>query len=214
MRWSRAQIFRTLAAELFGVFGIDSVHVCVLADADTVGRGTVYEQCPDGTARESEHYVVPFDRPSGVHRVLATGAPLNVFDAPNSEIVSRELTERYNVASMLYVPLSYQGGVRAVVLLLSASPRRFAGEEVDLVHTMANQAAGGLAALDLRTRLAGQADTQAAIARAARTLNETLERPRCSTPLPRGERGTGSRPKSGVYLGDGESGGVAVAAHG
>ena len=87
-------IFRTLAAELFGVFGIDSVHVCVLADADTVGRGTVYEQCPDGTARESEHYVVPFDRPSGVHRVLATGAPLNVFDAPNSEIVSRELTER------------------------------------------------------------------------------------------------------------------------
>ena len=207
-------IFRTLAAELFGAFGIDSVHVCVLADGDTVGHGTVYEQSPGGPARERDHYVVPFDRPSGVHHVLATGAPLNVFDAPNSEIVSGELTERFNVASMLYVPLSYERSVRAVVMLLSSSPRRFAGEEVDLVHTMANQAAGGLAALDLRTRLSAQAETQAAIARAARTLNESLERPEVLDTLCREVNVALGADLSGVYLGDAENGGVAVAAQG
>ncbi len=207
-------IFRTLAAELFGAFGIDSVHVCQLADRDTVGRGTVYEQRPDGTVGERDPYVVPFDRPSGVHRVLATGAPLNVFDARNSEIVSGELTERFNVASMLYVPLSYERAVRAVVLLLSSSSRRFADEEVDLVHTMANQAAGGLAALALRTRLAAQAETQAAIARAAGTLNETLERPEVLDTLCREVNVALGADLSGVYLGDAESGGVAVAAQG
>ena len=78
-------IFRSLAAELFGVFGIDSVHVCRLADGDTVGHGTVYEPRPGAPAGECGEYVVPFDRPSGVHHVLGTGAPLNVFDARSSE---------------------------------------------------------------------------------------------------------------------------------
>jgi diguanylate cyclase (GGDEF)-like protein len=207
-------IFRTLAAELFGVFGIDSIHICRLADDDTLGQGTVYAQLPDGTVDESEYYVVPFDRPSGVHHVLATGAPLSVFDTGSSEVVSRELCERYNVASMLYVPLSYERGVRAVVLLLSHSPRRFAGEEVDLVHTMANHAAGGLAALDLRTRLGARAETQAALARAARTLNESLERHEVLDTLCREAVVALGADLSGVYLGDAESGGVAVAAHG
>ncbi len=207
-------IFRSLAAELFGVFGIDSVHICRMAEGDTLGRGTVYEPLPDGTARERDEYMVPFDRPSGVHHVLATGAPLNVSDARSSEVVSRELSERFNVASMLYVPLTYERGVRAVVLLISESPRRFGGEEVDLVHTMANHAAGGLAALDLRDRLASQVETQAAIARAARTLNETLERPEVLDTLCREVVVALGADLSGVYLGDADEGGLAVAAHG
>ena len=41
-------IFRTLAAELFGVFGIDSVHVCVLADGDTVATARCTSSAPAG----------------------------------------------------------------------------------------------------------------------------------------------------------------------
>ena len=192
-------IFRSLAAELFGVFGIDSVHICRMAEGDTLGRGTVYEPLPDGTARERDEYMVPFDRPSGVHHVLATGAPLNVSDARSSEVVSRELSERFNVASMLYVPLTYERGVRAVVLLISESPRRFGGEEVDLVHTMANHAAGGLA----RPRPARPAGRPGGDPGGHRPRRAHPERdPRAARgaghALPRGGGGPGRRSQRGV----------------
>ena len=77
------------------------------------------------------------------------------------------MVERFDVASALFVPIAFDDEVRAVVVLVSETPREFARGEVELVYTMANQAAAGLAVLELRERISAQADQQAALARAA-----------------------------------------------
>jgi diguanylate cyclase (GGDEF)-like protein len=209
----RKAVHRTLAAELFEVFAVDGVHVCVVAQDRTLSRGTAFA-LHDGEVEPVTEYVIPFDRPSGVRHVLETGLPLNVPDAAASELVARRLVERFRAASLLYVPLAYEGSVRAVVILVSRVPRRFDSDEVDLVYTLANQASAGLAVLEMRGRLHGRVDKQAALARAAGALGASLDRRAvldtlcCEANLALGAD------LAGVYLGDAVSGGLAVAADG
>ena len=88
-------------------------------------------------------------------RVIETGEPLNVTDAARSPVVlAASWRERFNAASLLYVPLVYSGVVRAVIVLVSETPRWFREEEIEFAYTMANQASAGLSALEMRSRLA------------------------------------------------------------
>ena len=210
----RDAIHLTLAAELHGVFGVDTVHLCEVSEDRASGHGTAYGRGPDGNVEAGDAYEVPFDRPTGVGRVLETGQPLNVTDAPHSPVVSNSLRERFNAASLLYVPLTYSGVVRAVIVLLSETPRWFREEEIEFAYTMANQASAGLSALDMRSRLAEQADRQSALARAASALNEHLDRRAVLDTLCREATVALGADISGVYLGNAIDGGVAVAANG
>ena len=45
----REAIHRNLAAELFGVFGLDAVHVCEVDQDRTSAEGKPYVLRPDGT---------------------------------------------------------------------------------------------------------------------------------------------------------------------
>ncbi len=207
-------IHLTLALELFGVFGVDGVHLCQVSGSRAMGYGTPFQRAEDGTVERGERYNIPFDRPTGVGRVLETGEPLNVTDARNSPIVANQLAERFNAASLLYVPLTYAGVVRAVILLLSETPRWFREEEIEFAFTMANQASAGLSALEMRSRLAGQADRQSGLARAASALNAHLDRRAVLDTLCREATVALGASISGVYLGDASEGGVAVAANG
>jgi diguanylate cyclase (GGDEF)-like protein len=203
-------IYRTLAAELYDVFGVD-VHVCRVAPDGKLGHGTAFTFGPDGG---EEEYVVPFDRPSGTHHVLETGKPLNVPDPKNSEIVARQMMERFSVESLLFVPMSYEKHVRSVLLLLSHLKQPFSEGQVELAYTMANQAAAGLAVLEMRTRLNARADREAALARAASALNASLDLRAVLDTLCREAAHAVGGDIAGVYLGNGTSGGVGVAAHG
>ena len=79
---------------------------------------------------------------------------------------------------------------------------------------MANQAAAGLAVLEVRERINAQADQQAALARAAKALNARLDlRSVLDTLCREADRALGAD-LAGVYLGDARNGGVGVAAHG
>ena len=63
----RDAIHRTLAAEFFGVFGADAVHVCEVHQdrGGTVGIWFVSSSDGGVEARGALH-ALPFDRPSGV----------------------------------------------------------------------------------------------------------------------------------------------------
>jgi GAF domain-containing protein len=110
--------------------------------------------------------------------------------------------------------VSFGGDVRAVVGLISETPRTFDDEEVQLVYTLANQASAALAVLEMSTRLSARAEQQTALARAARTLNARLDFTSVLDTLCREANLSLAGDVAGVYLGDAESGGVAVAADG
>ncbi len=207
-------IHRSLAVELLGVFGVDTVHVCLVAADGAGASGTAFRRLEDGSALGDEQYFVPFDRPTGVGRVFETGQPLNITDAANSPVVASQLTQRFRAASLLYVPLVYSGVVHAVIVLVSETPRWFREEEIEFAYTMANQASAGLSALEMRSRLADQADRQSALARAASALNVHLDRRAVLDTLCREATVALGADISGVYLGDAGQGGVAVAANG
>ncbi len=210
----RDAIHRSLAAEFFGVFGADAVHVCEVHQDRSGTDGVWFVSSSDGGVEARGAYTLTFDRPSGVARVVETGEPLNVTDAMRSPVVSREMAERFRAASVLYVPLTYSGMVRAVIVLMSETPRWFREEEIDFAYTLANQASAGLGALETRERLAGQRDRQAALARAARALNEKLDRRAVLDTMCHEANVALGADMAGAYLGNAAEGGVAVAADG
>jgi diguanylate cyclase (GGDEF)-like protein len=90
----------------------------------------------------------------------------------------------------------------------------FVDEEVQLVYTLANQASAALAVLEMGTRLSARVEQQTALARAARTLNARLDSDSVLSTLCREANLALGGDVAGVYLGDAEFGGVAVAADG
>jgi diguanylate cyclase (GGDEF)-like protein len=208
-------IYDTLAAELLEVFAVDEVHLSRVARDAALSRGTAFARGDGGRAEVAAEYVLSLDgRPTGVGHVRETGKPLNVADARSSDLVAQDLVERFDATSILFVPIAYEGEVRAVMMLMSHAPRRFSEKQVALAYTMANQAATGLAVLDMRERLASRAERQAALARAAAAMNERLDLRAVLDTLCQEADLALHGDTAGVFLGDAASGGVAVAGHG
>jgi len=207
-------IYRALVAELFTVFGVDQVHVARVSQDHSVGRGNGYAMGEHGTPEPGPEYVQHFDEKSAVRLVMDSGAPFNEPDARHSQAMDQGLTERYNASSALFVPVGFGGDVRAVVGLISETPRVFDDEEVQLVNTLANQASAALAVLEMSTALSARAEQQTALARAARTLNASLDLTSVLDTLCREANLSLGGDVAGVYLGDADSGGVAVATAG
>ncbi|MDQ3645122.1 MAG: GAF domain-containing protein, partial [Actinomycetota bacterium] len=168
-------IYRALASELFTVFGVDQVHVTRVSQDHSVGRGNGYRMGESGVPEPGPEYMHHFEEMSAVRLVMDTGEPFNEPDARHSSAMDARLTKRFDVRSALFVPVGFGGDVRAVVGLISETPRTFDDEEVQLVYTLANQAAAALAVLEMSTRLSARAEQQTALARAARTLNARLD---------------------------------------
>ena len=208
-----AEIHCELASELFTAFSVEQVHVSRLAQDGSLARGTVYQPSAEDVSVREE-WVLPMDGPSAVREVARTGEPFNEPDARNAPRMSRKMVERFKVASALFVPLIFEGEVRNVVVLVSETPQRFSEEEVQLVHTLANQASAALAVREMKRRLNAHANQQAALARAASAMNARLDQGVVLETLCREADLALGGDVAGVYLGDARSGGVGVAAHG
>jgi diguanylate cyclase (GGDEF)-like protein len=206
-------IHRTLAGELLQVFAIDRVHVSLPVPGARSAKSAVYAHGPDGP-RVEERFEARFGAASGLSRVIELNSPLNVPDAPSSPYVDQALVKRFNAASALFVPVTYESAVHAVVVLVSHARRRFAPQEIELAYTMANQAAAGLAVLEMRERLGRRAERNAALVGAARALGARLDLRGVLDVLCEQANLALGADIAGVYLGDWRDGGLAFAAHG
>ena len=164
-----------LARELFALFGVDQVHFTRLGPDRKGALATRYLPGPGGEVIDHERYSHSFETGSAVQWVTQTDQPYNEPDAANSPVLKQALVERFNAASALFVPVSFEEEVRAVAILVTETPRLFADDEVQLVYTLANQAAAALAGLEMSDRLSLHADRQTALARAAGALNARLD---------------------------------------
>jgi diguanylate cyclase (GGDEF)-like protein len=77
--------------------------------------------------------------------------------------------------SLLLLPLRLRGAVSYVLALADERDREFTAEEAEVAAAFAAAAAAGLAQLQLAADHAAQTAREAALARAARSLNDTLD---------------------------------------
>ncbi len=205
------QLTATLTTVLQAVLPIDQVHLSEVSQGQELSRGTVTAaELPDA----SPAYVLVLDeRPSGIAHVLATGETLHVPDARSSTVIRQDLVERWNAASVLWVPMSWGGEVRQVVVLISHVRRSYTATEIALAEALMGQAAAGLALLESERARSDGADQDRALARAALALNASLDLEAVLETLAREADRAVSGTITGVYLADGTGGGIATAGH-
>ena len=203
-------VYEALARELLTTSGSDQVHALRLAQDGSLARGSAF-RTDGGTP---DRYVLPLTGPSGVRHVAGTRKPLRVDDASRSELLSEELVERFSAASILFVPLLFEEEALAVTVLVREELRAFTEEEAELAFTLCSQAATALAVQEMQARLHARAEQGTALARAAGALNARLDIESVLSTLCREAASALGGDVSGVYLGDSERGGSAVAAHG
>jgi diguanylate cyclase (GGDEF)-like protein len=159
-------------------------------------------------------YAITLDgAPSGVARVVATGATLHVPDARGSDTIRADLVERFDVASALFVPVTQGGEVRRVAILVTHRPREFSPAEIAGAETLAHVAAAGFGRLEAEHRRSARAAHDRALVRAARALNMSLELNEVLSTLAREAAQALGADITGVYLGNADEGGVATAGH-
>jgi diguanylate cyclase (GGDEF)-like protein len=217
-RLSRAVLHARTPADVTGELiialreglGLGEVHLSEVSQTGDVGHTTV---AADERATLARYVQVLDERPSGVAQVVAGGEPLVVPDARGAAGIRQDLVERFDVASMAYIPLAWGGDVRYVLILISHEPRDFDAEAIAFAETLANQAAGALALLESEQRRTARAERDAALARAAVALGSSLELVEVLETLTREADLAMGGALAGVYLADGSGGGVATAGH-
>ena len=114
----------------------------------------------------------------------------------------------------LLLPMRTGDAVRHVLVVASGGPREFGPEEVEIADAFATAAAASLAQLALAEGHAEQMAQQAALARAAKSLNESLDLNRVLVRICNEAAGILDGDNAVVYRGNGEEGVVVEATYG
>jgi GAF domain-containing protein len=145
--------------------------------------------------------------------VIATGRPLAIPDARNSEDIVPGRAEHHGIESALFVPVVWGNEVRLVLLVMWSARREITADDIGLAELAADQAAAGFARLEADERRAAGSAQDRAVVRAARALNASLDLQEILLTLVHEAALAVDAEMSGVYLGDGEHGAVATAGY-
>ncbi|MFL5844577.1 MAG: GAF domain-containing protein [Solirubrobacteraceae bacterium] len=114
-------------------------------------------------------------------------------------------------ATVLFVPIRERDHVSHVLALARAQVQPFQRGEQEVATAFAAAASGALAQVRLADEHAHNMAQQSALARAARTLNESLDLPQLLTAICREAQAIIGADNSGIYLGDKDTGLIAEA---
>jgi diguanylate cyclase (GGDEF)-like protein len=202
--------------------GVRSALTNALHDALAADQVLMFEVAQggaSGSARamrgDAEGYEQALDdgATSGTARVVRTGTPLHVADARGSGELRADLVERFDAASVLFLPVAWGGEVRHVAIAIHRERRVLGQEELALAVALADLTAAGLVRLEAEARARSRARQDEALVRAARALNASLELGEVLRTLAREAALAVDGDITGVYLGNAETGGVATAGH-
>jgi diguanylate cyclase (GGDEF)-like protein len=165
--------------------GMGSAHDLLVQEArDFFGTGTVallsvaeteglVEVAAIDPAGEDPHELLSLEGLPPVSALLSRSLPSLVVEDEVAALLARELGMGRAVRSMLLLPMRQR--LPIVDVLVLAGSERFGPNEVDLARAFADAAAVGLAQLRRSEHLAAWLARQSTLARAAKTLNETLD---------------------------------------
>jgi len=75
-------------------------------------------------------------------RVARHGKPMTVLDVrKDGRYINRDIAEKENLCSLLSVPLIFKGSIIGVLNCYTAKPHRFSKDEINVLMSIANQAA-------------------------------------------------------------------------
>jgi diguanylate cyclase (GGDEF)-like protein len=207
---SADDVTAVLVEELRTLLELDAVQIFEVSQDLEIGQAIAGMDADE----PQENLVQVFDeRPSGVALVVASGESLHVPDAKGSPDIRQDLVERWNVASLLLVPVIWGGGVRFVVVLVSQTRREFPAGQIALAETLAGHAALALALHESVSSRAAHIEQDRALTRAARALNASLVLEEVLETLTREANRALDGTMAGVYLADGSGSGRATAGH-
>lgn len=207
---SHDTLLEALAPVARELLAADHLHLIELSPDAAVGHARVVAL--DGSPAQ-DYTMVLDERSSGTARTAASREVLHVADAASSDDLRPDFTERFEVGSALFVPLIWEGEPRWVCVVIRKRQAPFTPEEIELARLILNQHAAGLALLEARAASAAQQGHDAALARAAAAINATLDLSAVLEALTREADLALGGDMAGVYLGDGEQGGIATAGH-
>jgi GAF domain-containing protein len=199
-------------AAVRALLGVDQVHLIEVSQDAAVGHARVvaYEA---GGPREDAYVMVLDERPSGTTRAVTTGDVVHVPDAATSNDLRRDYSERFGVGSALFVPLAWAGDVRWVAVLIRRHAGAFADGQIEAARLVASVAASALARVEAAETAGARDRRDAALVDAAAALNTGGDLVGVLEAICRAADVALGGDMAGVYLGDGERGGVATAGH-
>ncbi len=146
--------------------------------------------------------------------LLSDDAGVLVVVGGDAERLDRAVGSGVGAGTMLLVPMRSSDAVRHVLVLAGEAGRRFDAEEVEVAGVFAAAASASLAQTRLAEEHAAQIAQQAALARAAKTLNESLDLNRVLVRICHEAAGILDGDNAVVYRGDGGDGVVVEATYG
>ena len=144
----------------------------LLSVAELEGRLEVAAISPEGEPRDG---FIPLTELASVAQLVRSRESALRVAGAEAEALTRALGADAGTRTALLLPMRVRESVRHVLVLTDAQEREFARSEVEVARAFADAAGAGLARFQLAGEHAAMAARQAALARAARTLNESLE---------------------------------------
>lgn len=112
-------------------------------------------------------------------RVARENRPISVLDVKKDPLyINAEIARKEKLCSLLSIPLSVRGRVIGVINCYTSSPHRFTESEIDVLTTVANQAAVAIENMELMVKskvIQEELETRKLIERAKDILMEELD---------------------------------------
>ena len=144
----------------------------LLSVAELEGRVEVAAMSP---AESTTDGFIPLMKLVSLAQLLRSREPALHLTGAEASAQARALGADLSTQSALLLPMRVRESVRHVLVLSDTEDRDFASAEIEVARAFADAAGAGLARLQLAAEHAALAARQAALARAARTLNDSLE---------------------------------------
>jgi diguanylate cyclase (GGDEF)-like protein len=175
----------------------------LLSVAELEGRLEVAAASPSGTLRDA---LVPLTELAPLAQLLRSREPAARLTGQEAVTLARVLGLDPGILTALLVPMRVRESARHVLVLTVAEKRAFSADEVEVARAFADAAGAGLARLELASDHAAQTARQAALARAARILKESLELNRVLVRLCEEAKSVFGSDYANVFLGNASEG--------
>jgi diguanylate cyclase (GGDEF)-like protein len=190
-----------LVLELRALFDITAA--VLLSVAETEGLVDVGSMDPEGNPPFG---LISLSELTPVAGLLERGEPAVRVQGRAAADLARKVGVGAAVRSALLIPMRQRPPVADVIVLASEDQERFGSQEVEVARAFTEGAAIGLTLLRLSEERAAESARQAALARAAKTLNESLEPARVLLRICEEAASILRGDNAAVYLGDGRQG--------
>ena len=144
----------------------------LLSIAELEGRVAVAAISPAGAPRDG---FISLSELAPLAQLLHSREPARQVFGPEAATLARALGADPSTRTALLLPMRVRESIRHVLVLTDSGQREFGPNEVEVARAFADAAGAGLARLELAGEHAALAARQAALTRAARTLNESLD---------------------------------------